>query len=69
MSSPFRASLLCDRVALVTGGGSGIGFEIARQLGLHGAKVVIMGRRETFLRDAVAVLQKVRRFLFCVFCH
>jgi NAD(P)-dependent dehydrogenase (short-subunit alcohol dehydrogenase family) len=27
------------RVALVTGGASGIGYEVARQLGLHGAKV------------------------------
>ena len=32
------------RVALITGGGSGIGFEIARQLGSHGAKVLIMGK-------------------------
>jgi peroxisomal 2,4-dienoyl-CoA reductase len=34
-------------------GGSGIGFEIARQLGLHGASVVIMGRRMEFLEKAV----------------
>jgi hypothetical protein len=34
------------QVALITGGGSGIGFEIARQLGRHGAAVVVMGRRE-----------------------
>merc|ERR1719464_1822933 len=40
----------------VTGGGSGICFEVARQLGLHGAKVCIMGRREDFLREAVASL-------------
>jgi NAD(P)-dependent dehydrogenase (short-subunit alcohol dehydrogenase family) len=45
-------------VALVTGGGSGIGFEVARQLGLHGAKVVIMGRRGPFLEKAVGLLQQ-----------
>jgi len=51
-SSPFRADALTDRVVLATGGGSGIGFEVCRQLGLHGAKVCIMGRRENFLKDA-----------------
>lgn len=51
-ASPFRNDILSDRVALVTGGGSGIGFEVARQLGLHGAALVIVGRRENFLQDA-----------------
>ncbi len=43
---------------MVTGGGSGIGFEVARQLGLHGAKVVLMGRRGGFLEKAVGLLRK-----------
>lgn len=85
-ASPFKPTVLVGKVALVTGGGSGIGLEITRQLGgaaaacaprmvvserrtkascvarvpcalqtcsnlcclpgLHGAKVVISGRRE-----------------------
>lgn len=56
--SPFLKNILEDRVALVTGGGSGIGFEVARQLGLHGAKVVIMGRRGPFLEKAVNLLKQ-----------
>jgi|EP01046_Picozoa_sp_COSAG06_P040211 peroxisomal 2,4-dienoyl-CoA reductase len=56
-TSPFRADILDDRVALVTGGGSGIGYEMARQLGLHGAKLVLVGRRATFLEDACAGLR------------
>jgi peroxisomal 2,4-dienoyl-CoA reductase len=38
--------------------GSGIGLGIARRLGLHGASVVIMGRRDNFLKDAQASLQR-----------
>jgi peroxisomal 2,4-dienoyl-CoA reductase len=45
-------------VALITGGGSGIGFEIATQFGLHGAAgVVIMGRRENMLQEAVSLMK------------
>lgn len=56
--SPFRSDCLKGKVALVTGGGSGIGYEISRQIGLHGASVVIMGRREKFLAQAVDQLRK-----------
>lgn len=38
MQSPFRSDCLKGKVALVTGGGSGICFEITRQLLLHGCK-------------------------------
>jgi peroxisomal 2,4-dienoyl-CoA reductase len=55
-TSPFNDSILSHRVALVTGGGSGIGLEITRQLGLHGATVVISGRRDHVLGAACSSL-------------
>jgi len=55
--SPFNNEAVAGRVALITGGGSGIGFGIARQLGLHGAAVCLMGRREEVLRKAVEQLE------------
>ena len=42
----------------MTGGTSGIGFEIARQLGLHGAAVTLMGRRQTVAQGAAESLRK-----------
>ncbi|BDA49426.1 Peroxisomal 2,4-dienoyl-CoA reductase [Coccomyxa sp. Obi] len=56
--SPFRTDILAGQVALITGGGSGIGLEITRQLGLHGASVAISGRRQQVLDGAVAALQE-----------
>ncbi|KAJ9531542.1 hypothetical protein QJQ45_014998 [Haematococcus lacustris] len=48
----FLHAKLSSSVALVTGGTSGIGLEIATQLGLHGAKVAVTGRRQQVLDAA-----------------
>ncbi|KAH6777156.1 short-chain dehydrogenase-reductase B [Perilla frutescens var. hirtella] len=56
MESPFKSDALKGKVALLTGGGSGIGFEISTQFGKHGASVAIMGRRKNVLDDAVSAL-------------
>lgn len=56
--SPFRPDILKGKVALVTGGGSGIGFEISTQFGMHGAAgVAVMGRRKPVIDAAVAALE------------
>jgi peroxisomal 2,4-dienoyl-CoA reductase len=52
----FREDLLEGRVALVTGGGTGIGKEIARALGRHGARLCIASRKEDVLRATAAEL-------------
>ena len=53
MQQPFS---LQGRVALITGGGTGIGFDIAKCFLASGATVVITGRREEVLKEAVANL-------------
>lgn len=57
--SPFKPEILKGKVALITGGASGIGFEISTQLGKHGASVAVMGRRKQVLQSAVSVLQSL----------
>ncbi|MEA5141060.1 SDR family NAD(P)-dependent oxidoreductase [Arcicella rigui] len=47
---------LQGKIALITGGGSGIGFAIAQCMIQAGAKVVITGRREQMLNEAVSAL-------------
>ncbi len=47
---------LDGKLALITGGGSGIGFYIAEAMVASGARVVITGRREEVLKEAVATL-------------
>lgn len=54
--SVFRPDAFAGRVALVTGGATGLGREIARQFGLHGAAVAICSRKEDNLQAACAAL-------------
>jgi peroxisomal 2,4-dienoyl-CoA reductase len=50
--SIFKEDIVAERVALVTGGGTGIGKEIARTLGRHGARLAICSRKLEVLEAA-----------------
>ncbi|MDA8046277.1 MAG: SDR family oxidoreductase [Actinomycetota bacterium] len=52
--SVFVPDVLAGQVALVTGGATGIGKEICRVLGRHGARIAITSRRQEVL-DAAAL--------------
>lgn len=56
MSSLFKDDLLKGQVALVTGGGSGIGAQVARELASLGATVIIAARKLERLEKAAASL-------------
>jgi citronellol/citronellal dehydrogenase len=53
----FREGLFEGEVVLVTGGATGIGFDVARETGRLGAKVAICGCRLERLDAAVALLR------------
>jgi NAD(P)-dependent dehydrogenase (short-subunit alcohol dehydrogenase family) len=68
----FAPELLKDQVAVITGGGTGIGLAIARRLGTLGARIVIASRQSENLEhgwhslresgiDALAVQLDVRK--------
>jgi NAD(P)-dependent dehydrogenase (short-subunit alcohol dehydrogenase family) len=58
LASTFRADVLAGKRILITGGGTGLGKELARAFVAHGAAVHICGRREAVLQLAVTELAK-----------
>jgi len=56
-SSFLRAGTFSGKSAVVTGGGTGIGYAIARELVSLGGAVVLAGRREPMLAEAAAALK------------
>jgi citronellol/citronellal dehydrogenase len=56
-SSPLRSDANQGRVALVTGGGTGIGRATALELAATGAAVIVCGRRPDPLRDIQAEIE------------
>jgi citronellol/citronellal dehydrogenase len=58
MASIFRKGLFDGHVAIVTGGGSGIGLATARTLAELGARIAICGRKAEKLVEAKAFLRQ-----------
>jgi citronellol/citronellal dehydrogenase len=64
----FRAGLFANEVALVTGGGTGIGFATAAELGELGAQIALCGRRPEPLEKAAAALKTAGVDVFHACC-
>jgi 2,4-dienoyl-CoA reductase [(3E)-enoyl-CoA-producing], peroxisomal len=54
--SPFRPDLFLGRVALLTGGGTGITRGIAEALAAHGADTVLLSRKEEHVGPAASAI-------------
>lgn len=57
--SAFKSDLFADKLAVVTGGGSGINLRIAERFAQHGARLGLIGRNQEKLDAAVEQLNNV----------
>lgn len=55
--SKQRATAMSGKIVVIMGGSRGLGLEIARQFGLHGAHLVLASRKEGELRNALGKLR------------
>ncbi|MDD9876146.1 MAG: SDR family oxidoreductase [Magnetovibrio sp.] len=66
LPSPFAPELNAGKVALVTGGGTGMGRATAIGLARTGAKLALYGRRLEVLEDCAAVIEGLGAEALCV---
>src|SRR4030095_81771 len=59
MSSVFANGILKDRVAFITGGGTGITGGVARALAENGASVALVSRKLEHLQPAVKAINQL----------
>jgi short-subunit dehydrogenase involved in D-alanine esterification of teichoic acids len=52
----FKDDLLKGKRILITGGGTGLGKEMATHFAKHGAEIFICGRRENVLKETANAL-------------
>jgi len=60
--------MLSDKTAIITGGARGIGLEIAKELVIQGARVIICSRTKSDLQKALKALNKKREAAFGKIC-
>src|SRR5436190_8903170 len=58
MADVFRSQLLAGKSAIITGGGSGINFAIAKRFAAYGANVALIGRTKEKLDSAAEEIRK-----------
>lgn len=58
-NSIFKSGLLAGKTALITGGGTGIGFAIAKALGELGCHVILAARKKEQLKEAADQLTDI----------
>src|SRR2546423_3002428 len=59
MADVFASKLLAGNTAVITGGGSGINFAIARRFAENGAAVALIGRTKEKLDSAADEIRKI----------
>ena len=55
----FRLKSYCGKKVLITGGSTGIGFALAKELLLRGAQIIVVARTRSRIESAVAELKAI----------
>ena len=69
INSIFKEQLFAGKVALITGGGTGIGLRTARELSALGAEVILASRKKELLQQAVDAITKEGGKSLCLECN
>lgn len=69
LNTVFKSTLFAGQIALVTGGGTGIGLRTARELAHLGATPILAGRKKENLDKAVELILQEGGTAYAVICN